>query len=337
MDNTYKIAGDILSGSSVPDCGFRSVDLYGSSVQEKNEGLLYSMFHLENESGVGNITVYQVFPGIEFIYNDMHMEYCNKKQDTRSGVIEINYCREGRCECDFGKQSYCYMSAGDLSVCSLERKPHTSVFPTSHYHGITVTIDFVGITEEMKRILCLFSVDIMRIFEFAEKQDFCIARTNEAVRHIFSELYTVQEHIEQGYIKIKMIELLLMLTEMNFEIGKAEPVYYSKKQRDCIRRIHDFVLDHISERYTIEELAERFEISPTAMKSCFKGIYGSSIYAYFRNYRLQIAERLLRDGKLSVAEIAAKIGYTNPNKFTSAFRSVYGIPPTAYKKECLNG
>jgi AraC-like DNA-binding protein len=92
------------------------------------------------------------------------------------------------------------------------------------------------------------------------------------------------------------------------------------------------MVEHITEHYTIDELAERFEISPTAMKNCFKRIYGVPIYAYFRTYRLQIAERLLREGKLSVAEIAEKIGYANPNKFTSAFCSEYGMSPTQYKK-----
>ena len=35
-------------------------------------------FYLENERGVGNITLYQVFPGIELVYNDMHLAYCSK-------------------------------------------------------------------------------------------------------------------------------------------------------------------------------------------------------------------------------------------------------------------
>lgn len=332
MENPYKIAGDILSASAAPDCGFRSVDLYGSSVQEKNEGSTCSIFHLENESGTGDITVYRAFPGMELVYNDMHMEYCNKTQNPRSGVIEINYCREGRCECAFGEQSYCYMSAGDLSICSLQRRSHTSSFPTSHYHGITVTIDFAGITEEMRKILELLSVDLTRISEFSGKKDFYMVRANETVQHIFSELYTVQEHIRRGYIKVKLMELLLILTELDFDAGKADYVYFSQAQRNCIRQIHDFMVEHIAEHYTIGELAERFEISPTAMKNCFKGIYGVPIYAYFRTYRLQIAERLLREGELSVAEIAARIGYTNPNKFTSAFCSEYGMPPTRYKK-----
>ena len=332
MDNPYKITGDILSASMKNDCDFRSVDLYGSSVQGKKEGSVCSIFHLENESGTGDITVYQVFPGMELVYNDMHMEYCNKTQMPRSGIIEINYCREGRCECAFGEQSYCYMTSGDLSICSLQRRPHTSSFPTSHYHGITVTIDLAGITGEMVKILELLSVDLSRISEFSGKQDFLVVRASETVQHIFSELFTVQDHIKPSYIKVKLMELLLMLTELDFDESTADRIYFSQTQRDCIRQIHDFVVEHITEHYTIEELAARFKISPTAMKKCFKGIYGVPVYSYFRTYRLQIAERLLREGQLSVAEIAAKIGYTNPNKFTSAFRSEYGMPPTAYKK-----
>jgi hypothetical protein len=236
MENPYKIAEDILSVSSPSDCGFRSVDLYGSSVQEKNEGSMCSIFHLENESGTGDITVYQAFPGMELVYNDMHMEYCNKTQNPRSGVIEINFCREGRCECAFGEQSYCYMSAGDLSICSLQRRSHTSSFPTSHYHGITVTIDFAEIKEEMRKILELLSVDLTRISEFSGRQDFYMVRANETVQHIFSELYTVQEHIRRGYIKVKLLELLLLFTELDFDAGKADYVYFSQTQRNCIRR-----------------------------------------------------------------------------------------------------
>ena len=331
-DNPYKVAGDILFASSEVESDFRSVDLYGSSVRRKKEDAICSRFHLENESGTGDIAVYQTFPGMELVYNDMHMEYCNKMQGPRPGFIEINYCREGRCECAFGERSYCYMAAGNLSICTLHKKSHTSTFPTSHYHGITITIELEEITDEMRRILKLLSINLTRISEFAGKQDFYMVRANETVQHIFSELYTVQEHIKPSYIRIKLLELLLILTEMDFDRIKNDYVYFSKSQRNCTRQIHDFIVGHIKEHYTIEELAERFEISPTAMKRCFKGMYGAPVYAYLRTYRLQIAEKLLREGNLSVGEIATEIGYTNPNKFTSAFRGEYGMTPTEYKK-----
>ena len=36
-----------------------------------------------------------------------------------------------------------------------------------------------------------------------------MVRANETVQHIFSELYTVQEHIKPSYIRIKLLELFI--------------------------------------------------------------------------------------------------------------------------------
>lgn len=287
MKNPYELAENILQSvtkkedpASVQEA-FSSIGLYGAAVHEKDKEDTCNTFHIENESGVGCITLYHVFPGIELVYNDMHMAYCNKNQEPASNVMEINYCKEGRSECLFGEHQYCYMSAGDLSFCSLQDNSHQSEFPTSHYHGITVTIDFSRITDEMKKVL----------------------------------------------------ELLLVMTGLNPMEEKAERMHFSEAQIGVIKQIHAFLVENFSEHYTIDELSERFEISPTVMKKCFKGVYGDSIYSYMKLYRLQIAERLLRESPLTVGEIAARIGYFNPNKFTSAFHAVYGVPPTIYRKK----
>lgn len=104
MGNPYELARNILlSETATPEDGrFTSVDLYGVSAQENrltDNG--DNCFHLENESGTGDITLYHVFPGIELVYNDMHMAYCNRHQRPAPHVMEINYCKEGRCECLF--------------------------------------------------------------------------------------------------------------------------------------------------------------------------------------------------------------------------------------------
>lgn len=344
MKDPYALALAVLQetaeNSSEPD-GFTSMDLYGGAVHtHRAEADGCEHFHLGNESGTGESTLFRVFPGVELVYNDMHMAYCNKNQAPAPGVMEINYCREGRCECLFGQHRYCYMAAGDLSFCSLQEQAHQSEFPTEHYHGITVTIDFTHITTDMRRVLELLAVDINRIKALSCAQDFTIIRADPTIEHIFSELYTVPERIRLGYIRVKVLELLLVLTGMEPEKSRNEPCAFSEVQIAVIKQLHAFLIAHYPEHYTIDELAERFEISPTTIKKCFKGVYGNSVYAYMKLYRLQVAEKLLRESRLTVAEIAAQIGFLNPNKFTSSFCAVYGMPPTAYrqtKAPCLNG
>ena len=173
------------------------------------------------------------------------------------------------------------MSAGDLSFCSLHDSAHQSEFPTAHYHGITVTVDFSAITKGMEKVL----------------------------------------------------ELLAVLTGLEPAESGAKREYFPAAQIETVKRIHAFLIAHFNEHYTIDALSSRFGISPTVMKRCFRGVYGDSVYSYMKCYRLNVAERMLREGTLTVGEIASKVGYLNPNKFTSAFCAEYGLPPTEYRKK----
>ena len=340
MKSPYELAKNVLLASddnitaeSVKD-RFTSINLYGDSTRENNaRGGGDNSFHLENESGTGDITLYRVFPGIELVYNDIHMAYCNKNQKPAPHIMEINYCKEGRSECLFKRHQYCYMSAGDLSFCSLDSSAHQSEFPTSHYHGITVTVDFSAITEEMENVLELLAVDITRIKALSQADEFTIIRANPTIEHIFSELYKVPDAIRRGYIRVKVLELLLILTELKPEENPDRHTYFPASQIETIKKIHTFLVENYSHHYTINEISEQFRISPTVMKKCFRGVYGDSIFAYMKKYRLQAAGQMLRESNLTVGEIAAKVGYLNPNKFTSAFCDEYGCPPTTYRKK----
>lgn len=336
MENPYEMAKSVLlskEDGAAPG-RFTSIGLYGPAVRaDGGADGGESRFHLENESGTGDIALNRAFPGIELVYNDMHMAYCNKHQQPAPDVMEINYCKEGRCECRFGGNRCCYMSAGDLSLCSLHESAHQSEFPTTHYHGITVTIDFSAVTGEMRSILALLSVDLERIRKLAQAWDFTIIRAEAAVDHIFSELYRVPTATRYGYIRIKVLELLLVLTELRPGGDGAKRPYFPAAQIETIKRLHAFLMEHFPEHYTIDELSARFDLSPTVMKKCFRGVYGEPIYAYMKKYRLQVAERLLRESRATIGEIAAQVGYLNPNKFTAAFCAEYGMPPTAYRKK----
>ena len=99
-----------------------------------------------------------------------------------------------------------------------------------------------------------------------------------------------------------------------------------------IKAVASYITEDLTTHHTIEQLSQKFRISTTALKKCFRGVYGTSVYSYLRTYRLQVAQKLLLETELSVTEIASKIGYENPNKFTSAFKGMYGCSPTEFRK-----
>lgn len=327
LNNTISI---LKQKDSLSTC----IDIYGEAEIIDNY-INNNHFNLKNESGTGEIIIYNVFSGIDVIFNNMHMGYCNKNQPIYEKTIEINHCKQGRYECSFDNQKYCYMSEGDLSIVASTKKKKEQCFPLKHYYGITIIIKLDCIKEEIKKIFQILSIKLDNIYyKLCEIDMCCIMRANEKIEHIFSEIYHVKEDIKIGYLRIKILEILLVLSELDFMIERDKKrVYFTKKQIDTIKNIHNFLIENISEHYTLKQLSERFDITLTIMKKCFKEVYGEPIYSYLKRYRLQIAKIFLEKESITITEIARRIGYENPNKFTNAFKNEFGISPTTYRKK----
>ena len=152
--------------------------------------------------------------------------------------------------------------------------------------------------------------------------------------HIFGELYRVPEKIRIPYFKVKILELLLYLDTMTIPDAVGERPYFYRSQVEKVKAIRRFLAEHISEHYTQEALSHRFDIPITAMKTCFRSVYGTSIGSRLAGYRMNAAaELLLRERELSIAEIGGRVGYDSAGKFTVAFKKIMKLTPSEYRKE----
>ncbi len=82
------------------------------------------------------------------------------------------------------------------------------------------------------------------------------------------------------------------------------------------------------EKFTVDELAVEYGVSPSKLKRDFKQIYNSSIYQFYNHARMDEAYRRLKSGAFSVSEIGYDLGYSNASKFTEMFKKIKGILPT---------
>ena len=99
-----------------------------------------------------------------------------------------------------------------------------------------------------------------------------------------------------------------------------------------------FMTNEPERHFTMEELSEKFDISTSSLKQCFKGVYGTAIYTYMRNYRMDLAASLLTQTDEPITVIAGKVGYTNTSKFSEAFKKVKGKSAAGISKnKNLNG
>jgi AraC-like DNA-binding protein len=65
----------------------------------------------------------------------------------------------------------------------------------------------------------------------------------------------------------------------------------------------------------------------------FKRAFGETPHQYLLTRRLERAAALLRNTDHSVAEICFEVGLASVGSFTTSFRRVYGMTPTAYRAE----
>lgn len=77
------------------------------------------------------------------------------------------------------------------------------------------------------------------------------------------------------------------------------------QQIELMERVHDYILEHLEQRLTIQQLSQRFGISGTNLKASFRKFYGTSIHQYILDHRLAWAAQLLCTTELSVLQISA--------------------------------
>lgn len=128
-------------------------------------------------------------------------------------------------------------------------------------------------------------------------------------------------------------KLLHKIVEQVMEVACPERIVdYGGTQEEVIHRVHEYLVEHISEKITIEELSKRFLMNTTTLKQAFKAVYGNSVAAHIKEHKMDMASKMLTEGNESISVIASAVGYESQSRFTSAFKDTYGILPTEYRK-----
>lgn len=307
--------------------------LYDDNLRVMQQSKKQKKFCKENAGETSLITNYEVFPGICLLYNEFHTEKCPRHSFLHKEILEINYCHEGRFECEFINGRYTYLSPGDLAVHTIVNSQTVkATFPLEHYRGITIFID-LKTAEAIFPVLTDISIDLYAVREHLCSDDRCfIIRTRNFIRQIFSELYAIPDEVKSGYIKLKVLELLLLLNGIDASEQFEKRSYFPVSQVNKIKYIKQFLIQHMERHFPLKVLSERFDIAITALNAGFKAVYGMPVYGFLRTYRMQAAATMLRTSKDSITVIAGKVGYDNSSKFSSAFRSVMKRSPSEYRK-----
>ena len=106
----------------------------------------------------------------------------------------------------------------------------------------------------------------------------------------------------------------------------------SFKSESLFEKAVEYIELNYSTEIDIDELSTRFFTSTSHFIRMFKAVCGITPYQYIENYRMLQARQLLCHTKLSVADIAKKVGYKNTSNFIAYFKRNRGVTPGIYRK-----
>lgn len=103
-------------------------------------------------------------------------------------------------------------------------------------------------------------------------------------------------------------------------------------EQTVVEKVNAYIREHITLDLSVDELAARAYVSPNHLTRCFKKQYGKTVTEYIIDYRMGLAEKLLKDTNLTVTAVSAKVGYANYAYFTRQFKKYSGYTPSQYRE-----
>jgi len=139
------------------------------------------------------------------------------------------------------------------------------------------------------------------------------------------------------FVKAKVIELLALQFEQYEQL--PVPDITSALKKEDVEKMHlarEILIENIETPLSLKDLAHRVGTNEFNLKKYFKEVFGTTVFGYLHEYRMeQSREQLCREGS-KITEVAQRMGYKHATHFTAAFKKYYGYLPNKIRIGFLN-
>lgn len=105
----------------------------------------------------------------------------------------------------------------------------------------------------------------------------------------------------------------------------------ANSSKDVTKAIREYIQTHFMENLTTRTISEKFHLNSTYLSTLFKEKSNMTLTAYIEGIRMENAKELLKNEGLSIADVAASVGYLDTNYFGKVFKKYSGITPGQYR------
>ncbi|POY38611.1 AraC family transcriptional regulator [Solitalea longa] len=154
---------------------------------------------------------------------------------------------------------------------------------------------------------------------------------NDQIMELWDEMYS---SLSDGFTEENLGYTNLCLSRfMSFFLypSKGTKVQSELMKEDQLDQSKLYMKANIHKRLTVDEIAKKFNYSPSHYSTLFKQKEGVAPIDYFIRIKIRCACQLLAQSNLIIKEVAEKIGYDDPYYFSRIFKKVTGKSPHEYR------
>lgn len=133
-------------------------------------------------------------------------------------------------------------------------------------------------------------------------------------------------------IKSYLEQLLIYLLRLKEETESASILPPLVEEKPLVSALKDYISSRCEENVKIDEICRAFGYSKSFLSHLFREHTGTSLAAFATAKKMERAKDLLRDDRLNITQISAKLSFENPQYFARAFKRECGMTPTEWKK-----
>ena len=151
-------------------------------------------------------------------------------------------------------------------------------------------------------------------------------------KSIFKKMLTQSE--QDAYSSEYMESLMKVLLIELMQDAKAEsaPEYptSSRWENEIVDRAMQLISQNLHRKLSLDELAEMVHVSVPYLYKLFQVHLGTSPGKYIAKIRIEECKMLLREGQLTMGQVATRMGFSSQQQFSRQFSALCGISPTQY-------
>lgn len=222
----------------------------------------------------------------------------------------VMFCTEGAGIYQIGNE-FIRVKKGDCAFFQKETFRNYHAEKGSEWHFIAIPFSIIYHTDDTEKHL-----DSIQTF---------FHNAPSTIQNLFKKALHLWNGKSIGYSLICRTIVQEILYEM-IKLTKISNIGIN--QYGIIEDAQTYIQNHMTEKIIMDDLIEKYPLSPAQFRRLFKQYTGFSPNQYYNHIRVQYAKELLLSKVYTVAEVSDVLGFNNAFYFSSIFKKIMGYPPS---------